>query len=108
MASYNILRFMDVLRIFMESRDNNALGDLHGYSVSSMDMPARRKILAEIADGRGVGTIIASLDLITSTTSIPGPMIAGFLYSYVGVLGIFWIGSLINLVGALFLLKIRG
>jgi len=76
--------------------------------VSSMDMPARRKILAEIADGRGVGTTIASLDLITSMTSIPGPMIAGFLYNYVGVLGIFWIGSLINLVGALFLLKIRG
>ena len=76
--------------------------------VSSMDMPARRKILAKIADGRGVGTIIASLDLITSLISIPGPMIAGFLYNYVGILGIFWIGSLINLVGVPFLLKIRG
>ena len=76
--------------------------------VSAMDMPARRKILARIADGRGIGTIIGSLDLITSTTSIPGPMVGGFLYNYVGVLGIFWIGSLINLVGVLFLLKIRG
>jgi len=76
--------------------------------VSAMDMPARRKILARIADGRGIGTIIGSLDLITNTTSIPGPMVGGFLYDYVGVLGIFWIGSLINLVGVLFLLKIRG
>jgi len=75
--------------------------------VSSMDMPARRKILAEIANGRGVGAIIGSLDLITSTISIPGPMIAGILYNYVEVLGIFWIGSLINLIGVLFLLKIR-
>ena len=75
--------------------------------VSSMDMPARRKILAEIANGRGVGAIIGSLDLITSTISIPGPMIAGILYNYVEVLGIFWIGSLINLLGVLFLLKIR-
>jgi len=76
--------------------------------VSAMDMPARRKILARIADGRGIGTIIGSLDLITNTTSIPGPMVGGFLYDYVGVLGIFWIGSLINLVGVLFLLKIIG
>ena len=75
--------------------------------VSSMDMPARRKILAEIANGRGVGAIIGSLDLITSIISIPGPMIAGILYNYVEVLGIFWIGSLINLIGVLFLLKIR-
>ena len=75
--------------------------------VSSMDMPARRKILAEIANGRGVGAIIGSLDLITSVISIPGPMIAGILYNYVEVLGIFWIGSLINLIGVLFLLKIR-
>ena len=34
-------------------------------------------------------------------------MIAGILYDYVEVLGIFWIGSLINLIGVLFLLKIR-
>ncbi|HDJ67291.1 MAG TPA: MFS transporter [Nitrososphaeria archaeon] len=76
--------------------------------VSAMDMPARRKILAEIANGRGVGAIIGSLDLITSIVSIPGPIIAGILYNYVKVLGIFWIGSLINLIGVLFLLKIRG
>ena len=76
--------------------------------VSSMDMPARRKILAGIANGRGVGTIIASLDLITSITSIPGPTIGGVLYNYMGVLGVFWIGSLINLIGIPFLLRIKG
>lgn len=75
--------------------------------VSSMDMPARRKILAEIANGRGIGAIIGSLDLITTIVSIPGPMIAGVLYNYVEVLGIFWIGALINLIGIPFLLKIR-
>ncbi|RLG00811.1 MAG: hypothetical protein DRN49_02440 [Thaumarchaeota archaeon] len=75
--------------------------------VSSMDMPARRKLLAEIAKGREVGAIIGSLDLVTNVVSIPGPMIAGILYNYVKVSGIFWIGSLINMIGVIFLLKVK-
>lgn len=74
--------------------------------VSSMDMPARRKLVAEIERGYGVGTLIGSLDLITMLSAIPAPMIGGLIYQAAGSRHVFWMATLVNLLGIPFLLKI--
>lgn len=74
--------------------------------VGSMDMPARRKLVAELERGYGVGTLIGSLDLITMLSAIPAPMIGGLIYQATGSRLVFWMASLINLLGIPFLLKI--
>ncbi len=74
--------------------------------VGSMDMPARRKLVAELERGYGVGTLIGSLDLITMLSAIPAPMIGGLIYQATGSRLVFWMASLINIFGIPFLLKI--
>ena len=76
--------------------------------VSSMDMPARRKLVAELERGYGIGTLIGSLDLITMLSAIPAPVLGGLLYQSVGLRYVFWIASTINLLGIPLLMKIKG
>ncbi len=73
--------------------------------VSSMDMPARRKIVAEIDKGYGIGSLIGSLDLLTMLASIPAPLIGGLIYQSMGLKQLFWTASIINLLGIPFLLR---
>lgn len=76
--------------------------------VGSMDLPSRRKLLAIIDRGRGVaGTLVGALDLITGLSMIPGPLIAGILYSHMGSTAPFWAASLLNLAGLAMLAKLK-
>ncbi len=76
--------------------------------VSSMDMPARRKLVAELERGYGIGVLIGSLDLITMLSAIPAPIFGGIIYQAMGSRIAFWIASIINLLGIPFLLRIGG
>jgi len=73
--------------------------------VSSMDMPARRKLVAELDKGYGVGSLIGSLDLLTMLSSIPAPLLGGLLYQSIGLKQLFWTASAINLLGIPFLFR---
>ncbi|MCD6341521.1 MAG: MFS transporter [Thaumarchaeota archaeon] len=75
--------------------------------VSSMDMPSRRKLVAELESGQGIGVLIGSLDLLTMLSSIPAPMLGGAIYQAAGVVTLFWIASIINSIGVPFLLKVK-
>jgi len=67
--------------------------------VGAMDMPARRKLVAELESGEGLGTMIGSLDLITMTFSIPASIIGGVLYEWTNIPILFLAASLVNFIG---------
>ncbi|MCD6536944.1 MAG: MFS transporter [Thaumarchaeota archaeon] len=75
--------------------------------VGSMDLPSRRRLLAESAGGEGIGTLIGALDLFTMLSSIPAPIFGGAIYGLGGLRAVFWVGFVVNLIGVPFLLKVR-
>lgn len=75
--------------------------------VNSMDLPSRRRLLAELSGGERIGTLIGALELFTMLSSIPAPIFGGVLYELAGLHGVFWAGFAVNLVGIPFLLKIE-
>lgn len=74
---------------------------------NAMDLPSRRRLLAEAAGGESIGTLIGALELFTTLSSIPAPIFGGAIYELVGLRGVFWAGFAVNLVGIPFLLKIK-
>lgn len=76
-------------------------------AVNAMDYPSRRRLLVEASGEEAVGTLIGTLDFFITLFSIPGPIIGGALYELIGLSGVFWIASLINLASIPFLLRIR-
>jgi len=75
--------------------------------VAAMDMPARRRLLAEMGDGVEVGVLIGSLDMITMLSSIPAPALAGAVYQSSNIQVLFTVASALNLFGAPFLMRVR-
>jgi len=75
--------------------------------VGSMDLPSRRRLLAESAGGEGIGTLIGALDLFTMLSSIPAPIFGGAVYGLAGLRGVFWVGFVVNLIGVPFLLRVK-
>ena len=75
--------------------------------VASMDMPARRKLLAELESGQGIGTLIGSLDMLTMLSSIPAPILGGIIYQLSNLQALFLAASAVNLIGVPLLLRVR-
>ena len=65
--------------------------------VGALDIPARRTIMIEYATAKdGKATIIGSLDAITGTTGIFGPLIGGVIWAQMGYAAPFQAAGLIN------------
>ena len=65
--------------------------------VAALDMPARRTIMIEYATAEtGKATIIGSLDAITGTVGIIGPLIGGFVWEQIGYAAPFHLAGFIN------------
>ncbi len=75
--------------------------------VGAMDMPARRKLIAELEGGEGIGTLIGSLDLLTVLFSIPASILGGAIYQRSNILVLFWAASTVNLIGVPILVKVK-
>ena len=77
--------------------------------VGALDMPARRTIMIEYTTKEaGKATIIGTLDAITGTVGIIGPLIGGIVWATMGYAAPFVIGSIINAFACLpFLLILR-
>jgi len=75
--------------------------------VAAMDMPARRKLLAELESGEGIGALIGSLDMLTMLSSIPAPILGGMIYQASNLQILFLTASAVNLLGVPLLLRVR-
>ena len=65
--------------------------------VGALDMPARRTIMIEYATAQaGKATIIGSLDAITGTVGVIGPLIGGLVWAQIGYAAPFQLASIIN------------
>jgi len=65
--------------------------------VAALDMPARRTLMIEFASAKaGKATVIGSLDAITGTVGIVGPVIGGLAWAHIGYAGPFELAGLIN------------
>jgi len=65
--------------------------------VGALDMPARRTLMIEYAtEQAGKATIIGSLDAITGTVGIVGPLIGGLAWAQVGYSAPFQFASIVN------------
>lgn len=70
------------------------------------DFSARRTIMAEVVDSRGLG-VAMSLDSITNNgTRMLGPALGGLLLQQVGLTGAFFIGVFLYLLTAVVLLRL--
>jgi len=75
--------------------------------VAALDMPARRTIMIEYATAEtGKATIIGSLDAITGTVGIIGPLIGGFVWEQIGYAAPFHLAGFINAFACVPLLAI--
>jgi MFS family permease len=75
--------------------------------VAALDMPARRTIMIEYATAEtGKATIIGSLDAITGTVGIVGPLIGGFVWEQIGYAAPFHLAGFINAFACIPLLVI--
>jgi MFS family permease len=65
--------------------------------VGALDMPARRSIMIEYATPEaGKATIIGSIDAITGTVGIAGPVIGGLAWSHFGYVVPFQVAAFVN------------
>lgn len=75
--------------------------------VAALDMPARRTIMIEYTTAEaGKATIIGSLDAISGTAGMIGPLIGGIVSAQMGYAAPFLFGCIVNIFACVPLLKI--
>lgn len=74
--------------------------------ISAMDFPARRVLIADLSEGKGMASLLGTVDATSGMAMLFAPSFGAYLWSNLGYSSPFFLASLINLGAVPFLIKL--